>query len=78
MPLSPGLKRLYLGDFNVMSQQWQADGSVVLTFFRHADAAAVRLHVSDLYGPNENIIGEVDIPIAPAAHITARQHEAGQ
>ena len=78
MALSPGHARLYAGDFNVMSQEWQDDGTVILTLHRHADSHAVRLHVSNLYGPLEMILAEDTVPIGPPAHILARQQEAQQ
>ena len=78
MAPSPGHKRLYAGDFNVMNQEWQRDGTVILTFYRHAHSHAVRLHVSNLYGPLEMILAEYTVPIGPPAHILARQQEAQQ
>lgn len=76
MQPSDGLRRLYEGDFNVMSQEWQADGSVIVRIHRHADDQAVELHLADLYGPNEKLLSESAVDIGPAAHIIARQEAA--
>lgn len=75
---SPGQLRLYSGDFNVMSQEWQADGSVILTMSTLGHDHDTVLHVRDLYGPNETVISESLVDHAPPAHIIQRQQQAGK
>jgi hypothetical protein len=71
-----GIERLYLNDFNHMQQQWQDDGSVIVTFYRSTDEQAVSMHIDDLYGPKEEILLELAVPMGPPAHILARQSAA--
>lgn len=53
-----GLKKLHKGDFNNMSQEWQPDGSVIITLSKRDEGKVYRFRVEDLYGENEQ---EVDI-----------------
>lgn len=56
--MQKGLKKLYSGDFNSMSQEWQPDGSVIITLSKRGEDKVYRFRVKDLYGENEQ---EVDI-----------------
>ena len=76
MPLSPGLRRLYSGDHNLVHQDWQDDGSVIVTIAGGRLPFAHRLHVRDLYGPDEEVLSEEVIPPGPPAHIQARLDQA--
>ena len=46
-------ERLALGDFNDMSQERQADGSVIVTLTKRGDPHVYRMKVRDLYKPTE-------------------------
>lgn len=52
------LDMLHKGDFNDMNQEWQPDGSVIITLHKRGDENIYRFRVKDLYGENEQ---EVDI-----------------
>lgn len=47
------LTRLHSGDFNSLLQEWQADGTVIITLSKHKEAKAICFRVKDLYGPDE-------------------------
>lgn len=51
-----GLEKLYTGDFNVMNQQWQPDGSVIITLSKRGENKTYRLRVRDLYGEHEELL----------------------
>ena len=53
-----GREKLRLGDFNNMSQDWQPDGSVIVTLTKRGESKVYRFQVKDLYGPNEEVISE--------------------
>ena len=53
-----GLEKLKSGDFNDMSQEWQPDGSVIITLSKRGEDKVYKFRVKDLYGKNEK---EVDI-----------------
>lgn len=73
-----GEHRYHLGDYNFCSQEWQADGTCIVTFHRNDEAHAVRLHMTDPDGPNEKVHSETAVPIGPAAHTLRRQAEAAK
>lgn len=76
MPLSPALQRLYRGDFNYMSQEHQPDGTVIITLVGGSQAVGHRVHVRDLYGPNETVLSEEEISPTPPPHLKQRLDEA--
>lgn len=78
MPLSPGQRRLYSGDFSSMSKKWQADGSVILTLHGGTLPIGHRLHVRDLWGENEEVLSEEVLPPGPPPWIQNRLDEAGR
>ena len=53
-----GLQALKKGEFNTMNQEWQPDGSVIVTLVDNKTGKVYKFRVIDLYGPNEQ---EVDI-----------------
>ena len=53
-----GLKKLYRGDFNVMNQEQQEDGSIIITLYKRSEGKAYRFCVRDLYGENEEVLWE--------------------
>jgi hypothetical protein len=76
MPLTPGQRRLYSGDYNYMSQEWQADGSVIVTISGGRSGQVHRMHVRDLWGEREEVLYEERGFESPPAHIAARLAEA--
>lgn len=76
MTLSDEQKRLYSGDFNHIAQEWQADGSCVVRFWRTGEAERVEMHVTDLYGPSETVVSAETVVMVVDSHIKARQAEA--
>ncbi len=76
MALSPGQKRLYLGDYNDMGQEWQDDGSVIVTLNGGGSPGEHRLHVYDLWGPDEEVLVELEEPDSPPAYLVQRMKEA--
>ena len=53
-----GIEKLKSGDFNNMSQEEQADGSVVITLSSRKYPEIYRFRVKDLYGENEEVLEE--------------------
>jgi len=51
-----GLRKLYAGDFNDMSQERQPDGTVIITLSKRGEHKTYRFRVKDLYGPNEEVL----------------------
>lgn len=78
MPLTPGQRRLYTGDFNHLKQAVQPDGSVVVSVSGGKLPIGHLMHVSDLYGEHEEILTEVVIPPGPPAWIRDRLEQAGR
>ncbi len=71
------LKQLYAGDFNNMEQNWQADGSVVITLKRDNEPErSCKFRVKDLYGENEEVLEEEVIEVKVPKHILDRMKEA--
>ena len=54
--MQEGLRRLYRGDFNYMSQERQPDGSVIITLAKEGEAQIYRFKVKNLYGENEEVL----------------------
>jgi len=76
MPLTPGQRRLYTGDYNYMHQESQPDGSVIVTISGGKSGQVHRLHVRDLWGKDEEVLTEETLPSGPPPHIQARFDEA--
>jgi len=75
MPLTPGQRRLYSGDYNYMSQEWQADGSVIVTVSGGRSGQVHRMHIRDLWGGHEQVLTEEQGDSNPPPHIAARLAE---
>ena len=75
--LTPAQRRLYSGDYNYMSQEWQPDGSVIVTISGGRSGQVHRLHVRDLWGEHEAVLSEERLPEGPPPHIAARLAEVG-
>ena len=70
------LKKLYLGDFNTMNQEWQLDGSVIITLTKHGEDKVYRFKVKNLYKENEEVLEHEVIETKPPKHILDRMKEA--
>jgi hypothetical protein len=77
MPLTPAQRRLYSGDYNYMNQEWQSDGTVIVTISGGPSGQTHRLHIRDLWGENETVLQEEAIHPGPPPHIAARLAEVG-
>lgn len=53
-----GIEKLKSGDFNTMSQEWQPDGSVIITLSKRGESKIYRFRVKDLYGEHEEVLNE--------------------
>jgi len=49
------IERLKTGDFNNMSQEEQADGSVIVTLTKRGDPLVYKMKVKNLYGKEEEV-----------------------
>ena len=56
--MSVCLDALKNGGFNVMNQERQPDGSMVIRLLSHKDNKLYRFQVKDLYGENEEVLWE--------------------
>lgn len=71
-----GGKKLYAGEFNNLSQEWQPDGSVIITLSERTKKVKYRMHVKDLYGENEEVLEHEVIPTGPPPWVLDRMKEA--
>lgn len=71
-----GIDKLYTGDFNSMSQEWQPDSSVIITLLKRGEDELYSLHVKDLYGENEKVLKDKTFPIVIPHWIKDRQDKA--
>lgn len=76
MPLTLGQRRLYSGDYNYLNEEWQPDGSVVVTVSGGKSGQVHRLHVRDLWGEHEDVLQEELVPPGPPPWLQARLDEA--
>ena len=53
-----GIQKLKAGTFTDMSQDWQDDGTVVVTLSKRGEGKVYVFHVYDLYGPDEEVLSE--------------------
>lgn len=78
MPLSPGQRRLYRGEYNYMFQEWQPDGSCILEIHGGGHPDGRRMHVRNLWGDSEEVLSEEPIPPGPPEHIRRRLDDASR
>lgn len=71
-----GLRKLYSGDFNYMSQERQPDSSVIITLSKRGEHKTYRFKVRDLYGEHEEVLEHEVIPTGPPQWILDRMEEA--
>jgi hypothetical protein len=75
MPLTPGQRRLYSGDYNEMFQDRQPDGTIIVTIAGGKSGRVHRLHIRNLWGRDEEILSEEELKPTVPAHIQARLDE---
>lgn len=71
-----GLNKLYSGDFNTMDQEWQPDGSVIITLSKVGEGKTYRFRVKDLYGKDEEVLEHKVIGTKPPKYLVKRMKEA--
>lgn len=76
MALTPGQMRLYSGDYNYMNQEWQPDGTVIITLSGGRLNRSHRLHIRNLWKDNEEVINEEEVNSDTPEHIQQRFKEA--
>lgn len=69
------LYRLYQGDYNFMTQEWQSDGTVIVSLYKHNDDKIHRLHIKNLYQENEELIKDEIVTAKVPNHILNRMRE---
>jgi len=74
--MKKGHKKLYSGDFNTMSQEWQPDGSVIITLAKEGENVSYKFKVKNLYGENEEVTEHQIIPTSPPQWVIDRMKEA--
>lgn len=74
--LSPGQIKLYGLQFNRMNQEWQEDGTVIVTLSSGNDDAVTVMHIQDFQGPKETILSEESTIAAVPDHLKSRALEA--
>ena len=78
MPLTPAQQRLYSGDYNYLRQDWQLDGTVIVTISGGKSGQVHRCHIRDLWGKDEQVITEETLHPGPPPHIAARLAEVNK
>jgi len=73
--MTPGQRRLYSGDYNYLSQEWQPDGTVIVTVSGGRSGQVHRMHIRDLWGEDEEVLTEEIVHPGPPPHIAARFDE---
>jgi len=67
------IARLKAGQFNYMSQEQKPDGSVLVTLLSREYLEPVQFRVWDLYGPEEKVLAEKEIPKETPAEKKAKK-----
>jgi len=76
MSLTEGQRRLYSGDYNYMNQEWQDDGSVIVSIFGGKSGRIHRMHVVDLHKEAEEVLIEIEDKVGPPTWLKKRLKEA--
>jgi hypothetical protein len=76
--MQEGLRKLYTGQFNTMSQEHLADGTVTITLSSRGEDKVYRLRVKNLYQENEEVLEDEVIKVKAPAYIKKRVEEANQ
>lgn len=71
-----GLRKLYSGDFNNMNQEWQPDGSVIITLSKEGEGKSYRFRAKNLYKENEEVLEHEVIESKPKDFILRRMKQA--
>jgi len=76
MPMPEGLRRIYSGEFNYLSNRKLPDGSFEYYLSKHGESVAYRFRVRDLYGKNEEVLEHEIINNRMPDHVRQRMEEA--
>ena len=71
-----GLRKLYTGDFNGVSQEVLPDGSIVITLSKRGENKTYRFRVKNLYKENEKVLEHEVIEIKIPKYIQDGMREA--
>ena len=74
--MNKGLEKLKSGDFNDMCQEWQPDGSVIITLSRRGENKTYRFRVKNLYKENEKVLEHEVIEAKIPKFLEDRMEEA--
>jgi len=74
--MQEGLRKLYTGQFNTMTQEHLADGTVTITLSSHDGNKVYRFRVKNLYQKDEELLEDEVIKVEMPAHIKKRVKEA--
>jgi DNA-binding protein YbaB len=74
--MQEGLRKLYTGQFNTMTQEHLADGTVTITLSSHGENKVYRFRVKNLYQEDEELLEDEVLTVATPAHIKKRMKEA--
>ncbi|MBA7581876.1 hypothetical protein ES708_23789 [subsurface metagenome] len=74
--MKAGMRKLYSGDFNTMSQERLSDGTVIITLAKEGEGVSYRFKVKDLYGEHEEVLDHKIMPNKPPKWIRDRMKEA--
>ena len=74
--MNKGLRKLYAGDFNDMSQEWQPDGSIIITLSKRGENKTYRFRVKNLYKENEKVLEHEVIEAKIPKFLEDRMEEA--
>ena len=71
-----GLRKLYTGDFNGVSQEVLPDGSIVITLSKRGEDKTYRFRVKNLYKENEKVLEHEVIEAKIPKFLEDRMEEA--
>ena len=74
--MNEGLEKLKSGDFNDMSQEWQPDGSIIITLSKRGENKTYRFRVKNLYKENEKVLEHEVIEAKIPKFLEDRMEEA--
>lgn len=76
MTMPEGLRRLYAGEFNSMSQEDQDDGTMLITLSKEGEKEVYRFKVRNLYEEDEEVVSHEVIKHTPPAFLMDRLKKA--
>ena len=70
-----GIKKLYHGDFNIMSQETLSDDSIIVILSKNNEKKSYKFRVKNLYKKDEVLLEEEIIEDKPSSFILERMKE---